>query len=194
MQRLMCVSQLYNDRKVKTNKSQFIELNKSELMEELTMNRYEEGMKLIEESCGNRKDNTIALSTIATGSGADGFPRPSVRDVSAYYEDGVFYVTTSAKSNKMQQIAHNKEVAFSVCFEGIYGHGIGENLGWVLEPQNAVLRTKLREVFADWYDDANNEQDENCVILEIRITSATIFRDHGAVRYKLDLANKVEVE
>ena len=57
-----------------------------------------------------------------------------------------------------------------------------------------LVRTKLREVFADWYDDANNEQDENCVILEIRITSATIFRDHGAVRYKLDLVNKVEVE
>ena len=158
------------------------------------MNRYEEGMKLIEESCGNKKDNTIALATITTEPGADGFPRPSVRDVSAYYEDGVFYVTTSAKSNKMQQIAHNKEVAFSVCFEGIYGHGIGENLGWVLEPKNAALRTKLREAFADWYDDANNEQNENCVILAIHITSATIFRDHGAVRYKLDLANKVEVE
>lgn len=97
------------------------------------MNRYEEGMKLIEESCGNKKDNAIALSTIATEPSADGFPRPSVRDVSAYYEDGVFYVTTSAKSNKMRQIAHNKEVAFSVCFEGIYGHGIGENLGWVLD-------------------------------------------------------------
>ena len=158
------------------------------------MNRYEEGMKLIEESCGNKKDNTIALATITTEPGADGFPRPGVRDVSAYYEDGVFYVTTSAKSNKMQQIAHNKEVAFSVCFEGIYGHGIGENLGWVLEPKNAALRTKLREAFADWYDDANNEQDENCVILAIRITSATIFRDHGALRYKLDLVKKVEVE
>jgi len=153
------------------------------------MNRYEEGMKLIEESCGNKKDNVIALSTTATEPSADGFPRSSVRDVSAYYEDGVFYVTTSAKSNKMQQIAHNKEVAFSVCFEGIYGHGIGENLGWVLEPQNAALRTKLREVFADWY-----EQDENCVILAIRITSATIFRDHGALRYNLDFVNKVEVE
>ena len=58
------------------------------------MNRYEEGMKLIEESCGNKKDNAIALSTIATEPSADGFPRPSVRDVSAYYEDGVFYVTT----------------------------------------------------------------------------------------------------
>ena len=120
--------------------------------------------------------------------------RSSVCDVSAYYEEGVFYVTTSAKSNKMKQIAQNKEVAFSVCFEGIYGHGIGENLGWVLEPKNAALRTKLREVFADWYDDANNEQDENCVILAIRITSATIFRDHGVVRYKLDFVNKVEVE
>mgnify|MGYP000080408801 FL=1 len=158
------------------------------------MNRYEEGMKLIEESCGNKKDNVIALSTTATEPSADGFPRSSVRDVDAYYEDGVFYVTTSAKSNKMRQIAHNKEVAFSVCFERIYGHGIGENLGWVLEPQNAALRTKLREVFADWYDDANNEQDENCVILAIRITSATIFRDHGALRYNLDFANKVAVE
>ena len=37
------------------------ENEKSELMEELTMNRYEEGMKLIEESCGNKKDNAIAL-------------------------------------------------------------------------------------------------------------------------------------
>ena len=91
-------------------------------------------------------------------------------------------------------MAQNKEVAFSVCFEGIYGHGIGENLGWVLDPQNATLRTKLREVFADWYDDANNEQDENCVILAIRITSATIFRDHGALRYNLDFVNKTEVE
>ena len=28
------------------------------------MNRYEEGIKLIEESCGNGKDNVIALSTV----------------------------------------------------------------------------------------------------------------------------------
>lgn len=158
------------------------------------MNRYEEGMKIIEESCGNKKDSSIALSTIATEPSADGIPRPSVRDVSAYYEDGVFYVTTSARSNKMRQIAQNKEVAFSVCFEGIYGNGIGENLGWILDPKNVALRAKLREVFADWYDDANNEQDENCVILAICITSATIFRDHGAVRYNLDFVNKVEVE
>ena len=53
-------------------------ISKLKWMEELTMNRYEEGMKLIEESCGNKKDNTIALSTITTEPGADGFLRPSI--------------------------------------------------------------------------------------------------------------------
>ena len=158
------------------------------------MSRYEEGLKLIEESCGNGKDNVIALSTIAMEANADGKPRPYVRDVDAYYEDGVFYITTWAKSTKIRQIAQNPEVAFAVCFEGLSGNGIGENLGWVLAPQNVELRTRLREVFADWYDHANNEKDENCIILAIRITRAAIFRDHGAVRYNLDLVNKVETE
>lgn len=156
------------------------------------MSRFDEGLRLIEESCGNGKDNSIALSTIALEPSAEGTPCPCVRDVSAFYEDGVFYVTTSAKSNKMQQIAQNKEVAFAVSFEGISGRGIGENLGWVLDPKNAELRTKLRKAFSDWYDQANDEQDENCVILAINITRGTIFRDHGAVIYNLDFVNKTE--
>jgi general stress protein 26 len=158
------------------------------------MSRYEEGLKLLEESCGYGKDNIVALSTIAMEPSADGTPFPYVRDVDAYYEDGVFYVTTWAKSNKMQQIAQNKEVAFAVRLEGISGNGIGENLGWVLDPKNAELRAKLRKAFTDWYDQANNEKDENCVILAIRITRGTIFRDHGAVRYNMDFVNKLENE
>ncbi len=156
------------------------------------MSRYEEGLRLIEESCGNGKDNVIALSTIALELSADGTPYPNVREVDAYYEDGVFYVTTSGRSNKIQQIAQNKAIAFTVCFEGISGSGIGENLGWVLDPKNAEIRTKLRKAFIDWYDDANNEQDENCVILAIRIKRGTIFRNHGAVRYDMDFVNKFE--
>ena len=158
------------------------------------MNRYEEGIKLFEESCGNGKDNVISLSTIGLEPGTDGKPRPYVREVDAHYEDGVFYVTTWAKSNKMQEIAQNKEVAFAVCFEGISGNGIGENLGWVLDPKNSELRAKLRKTFADWYDHANDEQNENCVILAIRITKCKIFRDHGAVRYSLDFVNRAEIE
>ncbi len=158
------------------------------------MSRYEEGLKIIEERCGNGKDNIISLSTIAMEPNADGNPRPYVRDVDAYYEDGVFYVTTWAKSTKMQQIAQNQEVAFAVCFEWFSGNGIGESLGWVLDPKNAELRSKLREAFADWYDDANNEKDENCIILAIRITRATVIKDHGTVRYNMDFVNKVETE
>lgn len=158
------------------------------------MSRYEEGLKIIEERCGNGKDNLIALSTIALEPNADGKPRPYVRDVDAMYEDGVFYITTWAKSTKMQQIAKNPEVAFAVCGEWFSGNGIGENLGWVLDPKNAELRAKLRRTFAEWYDDANNEQSENCIILAVRITRATVLKDHGAVRYDMDFVNKVETQ
>lgn len=158
------------------------------------MSRYEEGINLIEERCGNDKDNLISLSTIALELSADGNPRPFIRDVDAYYEDGVFYITTWSKSSKMQQIAQNKEVAFSVCSQWFSGNGIGENLGWVLDPKNAEIRTKLRKAFAIWYDEANNEQSEECIILAIHITKATVIKDHGAVRYIMDFVNKVEME
>ncbi len=99
------------------------------------MSRYEEGLRIIEERCGNGKDNTISLSTIAMEPNADGKPRPYVRDVDAYYEDGVFYVTTWVKSTKMQQIAQNPEVAFSVCFEWFSGNGTGEKSRMGFRPE-----------------------------------------------------------
>jgi len=158
------------------------------------MSRYEEGLKIIDERCGDGKDNLISLATIAMEPHANGKPRPYVREVDALYEDGVFYVTTWAKSTKMQQIAQNPEVAFAACNKWISGNGIGENLGWVMEPKNAELREKLRKAFAEWYDYANNENDENCAILAIRITNATVIVDHGAVRYNLDFVNKIDTE
>ncbi len=159
------------------------------------MTQFEEGLKILEEKCGNNKDNIISLATIAINS-KDGNPIPSVRDVDAYYEDGVFYVVTYAKSNKMLEIANNQHIAFSVNFENISGTAIGENLGWVLDPKNAGLRTKLREVFAKWYDEANNEQDVNFCYLAIRITKATVVTGHGPTtkKYYLDFVNKREFD
>ncbi len=156
------------------------------------MSKYDEGLKLIEERCGNGKDNLISLATIAMEPNADGKSRPYVRNVDAYYEDGVFYIVTWAKSTKMQQIAQNPEVAFTVCSQWFSGNGIGINLGWVLDPKNAEIRTKLRIAFAKWYDEANNEKDENCCILAIHITKCAVIKDHGAVRYNMDMVNKVE--
>jgi hypothetical protein len=158
------------------------------------MSEYEEGLKLLEEKFGNGKDNAIAIATIAREASVGGKPRPVVRTVDAYYEDCAFYVTTYGKSNKMLQIAQNTEVSVATCPEMFTAIGIGENLGWVLDPKNTELRTKLRKVFAEWYDMANNEQDENCCILAIRLKRGTLNINHWEKLYHMDFVNKAIME
>ncbi len=158
------------------------------------MNKYEEGLKLLEEKFGNGKDNAISLATIARETNSDGKPRPVVRSVDAYYEDGTFYVVTYGKSNKMLQIAQNPEVSVAGCLEMFTANGVGENLGWVLDPKNAEIRTKLRAAFAEWYDMANNEKDENCCILAIRLTRGTLNINHWEKLYHMDFVNKTDME
>jgi len=158
------------------------------------MSMYEEGLKLLEEKFGNGKDNLISLATIAREPNADEKPRPVVRTVDACYEDGVFYVSTNGKSNKMLQIAQNAAVSIATCPEMFTAIGIGENLGWVLDPKNAELRIKLRKVFAEWYDMANNEKDENCCILAIRLTKGTLNINHWEKLYHMDFVNKTVME
>ena len=144
------------------------------------MNNYETAMNTMTERFG--QDSLIAIAT------TDG-KRLYNRIVDAYYENGAFYVSTNALSNKANQIGLNPEVA--VCaVDWFSGHGQGRNLGWVLDPQNAEIRLKLRKAFSTWYDHANNEQDENCCILEIRLTDGMLIKDHHAVRYQIDFANK----
>jgi uncharacterized pyridoxamine 5'-phosphate oxidase family protein len=158
------------------------------------MSKYEEGLKLVEEKFGNYKDNVVSIATIAEEPGTEGKPRPVVRDVDAYYEGGTFYITTNAKSRKMKQIEKNSEIAFSVCNDWFNGVGTGENLGWVLDPQNTEIRLKLRKAFSNWYDMANNEKDENCCIMAIHITKGTLNVNHWEKLYHLDFVNKAEME
>jgi hypothetical protein len=158
------------------------------------MSNYEEGFNLLDEKFGNGKDNIISLATIACEPNNDGTPRPVVRGVDAYYENGVFYVTTNAKSNKMQQIEKNPEVSIASLSEMFTASGIGENLGWVLDPKNADLRNKLRTAFAPWYDIANNEKDENCCILAIHLTKGTLNINHWEKLYHMDFVNKTAME
>jgi hypothetical protein len=147
----------------------------------------------MEERFGKEKDVVISLATITLNPNEEGKSRPAVRNIDAYYEDGAFYSVTYGKSNKIQQITENSEVAIDVCMEWFTANGIGTNLGWVLDPKNAEMRTKLRKVFAAWYDHANNEQDQNCCILEVRLKNGVLIKDHGAVRYKIDFVNKTAV-
>ena len=157
------------------------------------MTNFEEGLKLIEEKFGNGKDNLISLATIAREPGINGYPRPVVRGVDAYYEDCTFYVVTNGKSNKMLQIEENPEVSIAFCSEMFTANGIGENLGWVLNPKNAEIRAKLRTAFSEWYDMANNENDENCCILAIHLTKGTLNINHWEKLYHMDFVNKTEM-
>ena len=157
------------------------------------MSIFEEGFKLLDEKFGNGKDNIISLATMACEPGIHGTARPVVRGVNAYYEDGFFYVTTNKKSNKMRQIENNSELSIASCTEMFTASGIGENLGWVLDQKNADLRSKLRTAFAAWYDSANNENDENCCILAIRLTKGTLNINHWEKLYHMDFVNKVDM-
>ena len=121
-------------------------------------------------------DCLIALATL------DG-TRPAVRTVNSYYEDGSFYTVTYALSGKMQQIAQNSDV--SICGDWFTAQGIGENLGYILLPENKKIAAKLREIFASWYDNGHtNEADPNTIILRIRLTQGVLM-SHGT-RYDID--------
>jgi uncharacterized pyridoxamine 5'-phosphate oxidase family protein len=153
------------------------------------MSKYDEAIKLLEEQVGN-KDGLISLSTIALEPGPDGKSRPAARIVDAYYEDGAFYIVTYATSGKMQQIAQNPEVAVCIIVENFTADGIGENLGWVCDEKNAEMMTKLRTIFAEWYYEANNDEDPNTCLLRIRLTKGLWNDAHKGIRNEIDFVNK----
>ena len=160
------------------------------------MNKFDEAMAILNDSFGNGKDNVISFATIALDTNDAELPRPAVRSIDAFYEDGMFYAITYGTSNKMQQIAVNSEVSISAAFESEAGQvwftasGIGENLGWVKDEKNAEIRAKLRAAFVAWYDFANDENDENCCYLAIRLTEGLINKNHFKELYQIDFGNK----
>lgn len=154
------------------------------------MSKFDDGLKLLEERCGGGRDNLISLSTICMND--EGIAMPYSRDVDAYYEDGAFYIMSTGDSLKIEQIENNPNVAFTVCGEWVRGNGIGINLGYVMRPENAEIRLKLREALKMWYEPTNDESDENTIILKVEITKAVVIKDHHATMYYLDLQNNVE--
>ena len=153
------------------------------------MHKYDEAMKLLDEKLGN-KDGLISLSTISLEAGDNGKPRPASRIVDAYYEEGAFYIVTYATSNKMLQIAQNPEVAVCIIVENFTADGVGENLGWVCDEKNVEMMTKLRKIFAEWYDEANNDDDPNTCLLRIRLTKGLWNDAHKGIRNEIDFVNK----
>ena len=153
------------------------------------MNKYDEAMKLLDEKLGH-KDGLISLSTIARTPNAEGKCRPAARLVDAFYENGAFYTVTYATSNKMLEIAQNPEVAVCIIVESFTADGIGENLGWVCDEKNVEMMAKIRPIFAEWYNDANNDEDPNTCLLRIRLTKGLWNDAHKGIRNEIDFVNK----
>ena len=112
------------------------------------------------------RDTLIALATSENN-------MPSVRTVDAYYYHGAFYVLTHALSNKMKQIEKNPNVAISGDWFTAKGKGL--NMGYFCKKENKKIADKMREYFAAWIDNGhNNFEDENTVILQIKLTEGVL--------------------
>ena len=121
-------------------------------------------------------DSLIALATVEEG-------LPWVRTVNAYYEDGAFYVLVNSYTNKMRQIA--KEPRVAVCGDWFTGHGVAEDMGWMLEPDLQEIFGRVKTAFAGWYNNGHmDENDQASRLLRVRMTDGVLF-SHGT-RYEID--------
>ena len=128
---------------------------------------YNRALEIMDQRFG--RDRVISLATSVDNI-------PSVREVNGFYRNGSFYIITHALSGKMRQIADNPHVAVSG--EWFSGHGVAENLGYVLKEENRELISTLRTVFSSWYGNGHvNEADPNTCILRLRLTDAVLFQD-----------------
>ncbi len=127
-----------------------------------------EAEKIMVERFG--KDTIIALATTKNGV-------PYVRNVNAYYEDGVFYIITYALSNKIKHIENNPVVA--IAGDWFTAHGKGINLGYFGKKENEMIAEKLKRAFAEWINNGhNNFDDENTIILCVELTDGLLL-SHG---------------
>lgn len=128
----------------------------------------EKHIEILSERFG--KDSLMALATV------DEKGTPWVRTIDAIFCEDSFYTITYALSNKMQHIKNNPTVAISG--DWFSGHAIGENLGHIKLEKNKEIADKLRTAFAAWYDNGHtNEEDQNTIILKIKVTDGILFKD-----------------
>ena len=111
--------------------------------------------------------------------------------VCAYYENGMFYVSTDATKNKILQIEKNNEI--SVAGLGWYTfQGKAENLGWVKDEKNAEIRANFKKIF-DWFDEVGDEDNPNSIVLRITLTEGIIIDNaekYGEKQYEINFINK----
>ena len=128
---------------------------------------------LRERFCGER---IIALATVEDG-------KPYNRGVNAYYEEGAFYILTSARSSKVRQLGKNPAAAISGDWFTALGEGF--DLGYWNSPENAPMAARLRTAFRAWlYNGHMDLEDADTHLLQIRLREGILF-DQGT-KYEID--------
>lgn len=141
------------------------------------MELYQKAMQVMEELFA--KDYQFAMATVRDS-------RPSVRFIDTYYKDGAFFVVTYAKSQKVQDLESNSQVA--LCNRLYRFSGNGYNIGHPSLPENQEIREKLIQVFEPWYFAHNNENDPNMCYVKIELTEGFFYKD--GTGYKVDFQQK----
>ena len=89
-------------------------------------------------------------------------------------EDGYFYIITYDRSQKMEQIRKNPQVAISG--DWFTCHGLAESLGWFRKEENREIAAKLWEAFSSWIENGHNDfDDENTIILRVKVTDRVLY-------------------
>ena len=97
-----------------------------------------------------------------------------MRVVNATYQDRYFYIITYDRSQKMEQIRKNPQVAISG--DWFTCHGLAESLGWFWKEENREIAAKLWEAFSSWIENGHNDfDDENTIILRVKVTDRVLY-------------------
>lgn len=145
------------------------------------MSVYENAMKVMKDLFG--KDALFALATARENV-------PSVRFIDTYYEEGSFYIVTYAKSQKVDEIEVNKEVA--LCNKQYRFTGKAYNIGHPMKPENKEIRETLIKVFEPWYFAHNNEEDENMCFVKVELETGFFYQNR--IGYQVDFREKTAEE
>ena len=141
------------------------------------MTTYEKSLNVLEDIFA--KDYQFALATSNDNI-------PSVRFVDTFYDNGVFYIVSYAKSQKVKEIEKNSEI--SMCSKLYRFTGIAHNIGHPLLEENHRIRAKLIKAFEPWYFQHNNENDENMCYVKIELKQGFFYKE--GTGYKVDFKNR----
>lgn len=141
------------------------------------MSVYQESIKVLESLFA--KDSFFAFATAKDNV-------PSVRMVDVFYDNYCFYIVVSGRTQKVQELELNENVA--LCSDMYRFTGKAYNIGHPLKKENKEIRDKLIKVFEPWYFEHNSEDNEEMYYIKVELTKGFFYKD--GTGYKVDFVNK----